>query len=193
MPKCTVKKCNAEYYAKGFCERHYKRNAKYGDPLAGVGNHAPPEQRFWRFVSERKPGKCWVFSGGGKKSRYGQFQVNSENRDHTLAHRYSYQIHHGKIPDGKVVMHSCDNPRCVNPAHLSVGTAKENTQDMIVKGRHARQAPLGNDNGKAILTPKLVRMIRSSSETNISLAQKIGVSINAVRGVRIKRTWAHIK
>jgi hypothetical protein len=89
-------------------------------------------------------------------------------------------------------MHSCDNPACVNPAHLTSGTHKANTADMIAKGRHARQAPAGQDNGKSILTEETVRMIRASPQTNAELSRELGVSPNTIRGVRTGRTWAHV-
>lgn len=190
MPQCSVPKCQNKYYAQGFCGKHYQRNRKFGDPLAGHGNHAPPEERFWRHVV--KGLGCWVYSGGSAKAKYGLFQRHNRG-DVVLAHRYSYELHIGKIPAGKIVMHICDNPRCVNPKHLSVGTHKENTQDMIAKGRHARVAPLGTDNGKAKLTPAKVRAIRASADTNKALADRWGLSVNCIRGVRIGRTWAHIK
>jgi hypothetical protein len=109
------------------------------------------------------------------------------------AHRYSHIIHNGPIQKGLVVKHSCHNRLCVNPKHLSAGTPSENTQEMIAAGRHAGVAPLGTDNGKAKLTPAKVRVIRKSAETNKALADRWGLSINAIRGARIGRTWSHIK
>lgn len=89
-------------------------------------------------------------------------------------------------------MHSCDVMRCVNPAHLSLGTPKENTADMIAKGRHARQAPKGEASGKAVLTEEIVRAIRASDESHAVLARRFGCGANTVRGVRTGRTWSHV-
>ena len=108
------------------------------------------------------------------------------------AHRYSYVLAHGNIPPRKIVMHTCDNPRCVNPKHLVLGTPKDNTRDMIQKGRKRTVAPKGNENGKAKLTPAIVREIRASKENHAALGRRLGFSANAIRGVRIGRTWSHV-
>lgn len=92
---------------------------------------ATPSERFWRYV--QKTDGCWLWTGHVKKGGYGQFSLT-----HTRpvgAHRYSYELHNGAVPAGLFVMHSCDTPACVNPAHLTIGTAKDNTADMIAKGR----------------------------------------------------------
>lgn len=101
-------------------------------------------------------------------------------------------MHIGPIPDNLLVMHLCDNPSCVNPDHLMVGTAKENTQDMIAKGRKRVVAPLGERNGKAKLTADLALHIKKSSSTNAQLARELGLSPNCIRGVRTGRTWKHV-
>jgi hypothetical protein len=93
-----------------------------------------------------------------------------------------------RLAEGK-----CDNPSCVNPYHLLVGTPKENTQDMIRKGRKKTVAPLGESNGKSLLDAEKVRLIRSSTLNNTALGKQLGVSSNCVRGVRTGRTWSHIE
>lgn len=188
---CSIKDCDKPYSAKGLCASHYARFKKFGDYNYTPSPQAPPEIRFWRFVQKVGHGGCWIFTGSSKTHKYGMFSLTSKTP--VLAHRYSYTLHKGKIPRGKVVMHSCDNPRCVNPKHLSVGTYKENTADMYAKGRNIIQAPIGTDNGKAILTPEKVRFIRRSPDNNKVVAGQLGVSINCIRGVRIGRTWSHVK
>lgn len=109
------------------------------------------------------------------------------------AHRAAYLITHGvSAPADSVVMHTCDNRACVNPAHLVIGTPKDNTADMDSKGRRRVVAPPGEVNGKAVLTEETVRYIRSSGKSNAALSRELGVSINTVRGVRIGRTWRHV-
>ena len=86
-----------------------------------------------RFFSKiEKTNSCWNWSAQIYPSGYGAFYMNSKN---TLSHRASWVIHFGEIPKGMLVCHACDNPKCVNPDHLWLGTHKENTNDMIVKGR----------------------------------------------------------
>ncbi len=87
--------------------------------------------RFWRFTDKGASGECWprkVSPGGA----YGRVIVNGIV---TRAHRYSWTIHKGPIPDGMYVLHTCDNPACVNPAHLWLGTQQDNVDDMVAKGR----------------------------------------------------------
>lgn len=191
---CCVAGCDKPYYAKSCCEMHYQRLKKYGDPLGGEQNHAPADERFRRFYCKGGPDECWEWHGKSRTSGgYGRFQPGGRSSPHVLAHRYAFELATGLIPYGKIVMHTCDNQICVNPAHLRLGTHKENTQDMIKKGRHARVAPVGNENGKAVLTPDLVRYIRSvPSMSHAALAREIGCAVSTVRGVRSGRVWNHI-
>ena len=170
---------------------HYQRFKKYGNPLGGTKNHAPPEERFLRFVV--KTDACWKWSGK-KNNGYGVLSKGSKKDGYFLAHRFSWELHNKQsIPDGMFVMHKCDNPECCNPEHLIIGTPKENTQDMIAKGRRRLVAPLGAENGKSVLNEEKVKFIRSSDLSHAKLARLLEVSLNCVRGVRIGRTWAHIK
>jgi hypothetical protein len=89
-----------------------------------------------RFMAKvNKTETCWLWTGGiiVRGYPYGLFRVDRSPMK--LAHRVSYELHKGEIPDGLNVLHTCDNPRCVNPEHLFVGTQKENIQDMNRKGR----------------------------------------------------------
>lgn len=93
---------------------------------------APEEERFWLYVE--KTDNCWTWTGATNKDGYGQ--INSRNATRRiLAHRLSWMIHFGGIPSGLFVCHACDNPPCVRPDHLFVGTAMDNMRDMIKKGR----------------------------------------------------------
>lgn len=189
---CTVEGCERFVNGHGLCVTHYDRWRKYGDPLKGRQLHAPPEERFWRFVVRGTEDECWLFRGSGE-ARYATFQLQGRKGRHVGAHRFSYEMHHGPIPDGMVVMHKCDTPRCVNPAHLTVGTPKQNTQDMIRKNRHGRVAPIGEASPFAVLTEEAVRAIRASSETNRALARRYGVGFTTVRSARSGKTWRHIQ
>lgn len=112
-----------------------------------------------------------------------------------LAHRASYMVHHGPIPDGMVVRHTCDTPRCINPDHLVAGTPKDNVRDMWDRGRANPNPDLPHRRGEkangAKLTEELVRQIRISG-TGAGWARQLGVHEQTIREVRQRKTWAHI-
>lgn len=193
MAICSIKDCGNKSRTNGLCNKHALRLRLTGTTDPGPKAHGTLADRFWRKVEKGKKFECWEWLGWQTPAGYGSIQRGGKNSPTLLAHRVCYEIHNGKIPDGLFVMHSCDNPSCVNPSHLSLGTPKDNTGDMINKGRHNFVAPLGTENGKSILTPDLVRYIRKSPKNNAELGREIGVSINAVRAVRIGRTWSHVK
>lgn len=174
---CSVEGCDRKHYAKGLCEMHWRRVRKHGDPLAGA-NHAPLTDRFWRYVC--KGDGCWLWVGNRAPNGYGRIQSGGKGSRHVGAHRLSYEIHHGPIPEGVVVMHSCDTPACVNPAHLSAGTHRDNTADMITKGRRR---------GRMILTPDQVAEIRGSIEPARIVAPRYGVSKSTIWAIRSGQNW----
>lgn len=135
--RCSVVGCDLEYAGRGYCNRHYQKWLRWGDP-AGVKARTttPLEKRFWPKVDVRAPDQCWPFTGNRGRSGYGLiFLSKREGKLVESAHRVAVRLSGRHIPEGMVVLHSCDNPPCCNPAHLRVGTAKENTHDMLKKGR----------------------------------------------------------
>jgi hypothetical protein len=113
-----------------------------------------PEQRFWPRV--RKSTGCWEWTGGRYKSGgYGQFKASVGQ---VRAHRFSWELHNGPIPDGMWVLHRCDNPPCVRPEHLYLGTVRENVRDMIERGRGAGHFPRKTHchRGHALVEPNLI-------------------------------------
>jgi hypothetical protein len=199
VSKCSVDGCDRKVLSRGYCNAHYIRWRTTGDvqahtPLQITGSKAkaPPEVRFWRNVAKRGAGDCWIFGVGGYR-RYRTFSLGAKADGTIGAHKFSYELHNGQVPEGMVVMHSCDNPTCVNPAHLVLGTYLANMQDMHAKGRAKPGRAIGERNPNVRLTPELVRLIRGSAKGNKELAAELGVGINTVRGVRIGRTWKHVK
>jgi hypothetical protein len=141
-------------------------------------------ERFWTKANTK--GECWHWTGARNEKGYGRFRLNSRNR---FAHQVAYELTCGPIPAGCIVMHTCDTPGCVNPAHLRLGTVAENNADKMAKGRH-RVVPLkGERNGAAKLTAEAVRAIRASRLSSRREAALYGVSPEAIQQVRRGLTW----
>ena len=104
-------------------------------------------------------------------------------------HRAVYQEAHGDLPEGMVVLHTCDNPRCINLDHLIAGTQSENVRDMISKGRDNYVNPKGESHGQARLTEEQVAEVRASSDIQRVLAARYGVSRTAISAIKTGRSW----
>jgi hypothetical protein len=191
---CEIDGCGGKRQKLTFCQKHYQRIKKYGSPDDRKWSQAPLEVRFWLKVDKKSENECWPWLGQKLKNGYGRLSLGPKSEGSDGAHRVSWMLaNKQKISAGMFVMHKCDNPECVNPSHLAIGTPKENTADMIAKGRKRIFSPVGNKNGKAIITPDIVRQIRASDESHASLARRFNISPNCVRGVRIGRTWSHVE
>jgi hypothetical protein len=135
---------------------------------------------------KKQDGGCWEWQG--KTWGTMGYGVYSNNGKH-VAHRWSYEAAFGPIPVGKLVMHTCDNPLCVRPEHLTLGTHKDNMQDARVKGR-MKKAYRSN----AILTEEDVREIKREPNTYVgTLADRYGVGKEAIHSIRRGRTWRSVQ
>lgn len=193
MRLCSVVGCGRKHRTGGYCDMHAQRMRHTRTVDDGPKAPGTLADRFWRHVDVRSKNQCWEWTGATRsKIGYGHIQEGGKGSRTVSAHRVSYVLHYGQIPNGLIVMHKCDNPGCVNPEHLMLGTHKANIHDMIRKGRRIIVAPLGIENGKAVLNETMVREIRASTEPHAVIARRLGVSSGAVRGVRNGRTWKHI-
>ena len=149
------------------------------------------EYRFLRFV-EKSDG-CWTWRGSGQRAGYGVFWLRGKLLG---AHRASHVLFIGPVADGMDVCHHCDNPRCVNPDHLFVGTPRDNWNDMHRKGRGS-PPPLirGSAHPKAKLSEGLIPEVfrlRSLGLTTYQIAEVFGISRPAICAVLNRKTWRHI-
>lgn len=131
---------------------------------------------------------CWEWRGYCRPSGHGAIGIGKQAVDY--AHRISWIVHNGPIPDGQAVCHRCDNPPCVNPAHLFLGTISDNNADMRGKGRQAR----GQTNGSAKLTDDQVREIRrmAGSCSQRAIAEEFGVTQQLVSHIIRRTRWGHV-
>lgn len=155
---------------------------------------------FWERVD--KSDECWVWTGALTKFGYGHTSglPYGEKRP-LLTHRVSWLLTHGDIPDGMCVLHRCDNPPCVRPDHLFLGSKKDNTQDMIDKGRGRAGAQpwnsrtLGERNAHAKLTASQVVEMRkraAAGEHYRDLADAYGISVSNANTIIIGNSWRHV-
>jgi len=148
------------------------------------------EERFWKKVNVRGDDECWIWVGHRDQKGYGRIRTDphSVGRGHIHAHRAAWELTNGPIPDGFCVCHHCDNPPCVNPKHLFLGTKKDNTQDSIAKDRFT----IGERNGMAKLTQKQVDQIRvllSCGATQREVASWYGVSEANISLIKVGARW----
>jgi len=156
------------------------------------------EEKFWEKVNKKGKDDCWEWLAGRNHKNYGNFYVsigNSKDK-HWIAHRMAWKLTYGEIPKGLHICHHCDNPPCVNPNHLWIGTNKDNILDASRKGRLVRKIR-GEDHHKSKLTEKEVIEIKHiRKETGLSFI-KIGKMFNVhpttIGYIMRGRTWSHIK
>jgi hypothetical protein len=187
---CTVAHCERKAVAKGLCVNHYRALRLYGDPLGGVQkqHHGLTLRERFDTYTKRADG-CWEWLGYRDPNGYGRLNVGGRP---ILASRVSYLLHYGDVPGGKYVCHKCDNPPCVNPEHLFLGTQADNVADMQAKGRARKRGLPGVSHHAAKLTDDRVRAIRSSDASDAALAKEFGVTRATIHAVRHRRTWTHV-
>lgn len=152
-------------------------------------------KRFWKYVKRGSENECWEWIGYREHLMgYGIITIGGRSGTAASAHRIAFQIANGEIPKGLCILHSCDNPACCNPAHLTAGTRKQNNADRDKRGRHV--ALKGSLHGNAILTEDQVREIKATHVRKYGWvakkARELGVSRLTVSRIVNGRHWKHI-
>lgn len=152
------------------------------------------ERRFWAHVVKGSQDECWEWRGTKRTGGYGFLRVwVLQGNPEIKASRIAWLLVHGSVPVDQLLCHRCDNPACVNVAHLFLGTHTDNSQDMIRKGR--KYSTAGTNNGNAILTPAAVLEIRqllASKVTVRDIALRHGVGIGVVYSIKYNRAWKQV-
>lgn len=141
--------------------------------------------RFWPMFEERGEADCWPWKRAIDREGYGRFTFEKKRK---FAHRIAYLLAYGEIPRGLKVLHRCDNPICVNPAHLFLGSHQDNMSDRNGKGRTAK----GERNGRAKLTESQVGEIRDWRKVGASyrsIASRFGINDKTVRQICSGKLW----
>ncbi len=168
-----------------FVHGHFARANRVGRPPK------PLADRFWAKVD--KSGDCWIWRGSTNNRGYGAIEYSYTNGKQVMqaAHRVAWILTNGPIPEGMMVCHRCDNPPCVRPDHLFLGSGFDNMADMAVKGRSLK----GIRNHKARLTPEDIETIRDERARGVplrELAERYGVALTTISAVARGENWKHI-
>lgn len=192
---CSIPNCRGQGVRRrtGLCSGHHKRQRLYGDPLA-VTKHKKrrvisAEVRFWAKVEKTED--CWLWRAAVSPRGYGIFGLGTLERNRA-AHRYSWELHFGPIPEGIYVCHHCDNPPCVRPEHLFLGDHAANMADMAAKGR----ALYGEKHNLVILSEpdvlEIRRLWQAGGKTQVEIAEMFGTNKANVSQIVRGKKWKYL-
>ena len=139
-----------------------------------------PRERFFRYVQITDT--CWLWKGGLTHNGYGRYKINYRS---VKAHRFSWELHFGKIPENALILHTCDNPKCVNPKHLEIGTQLDNVRDCQLKGRKFCKL-------KPEQVLEIAEFLRKNTATEHQLAVLYGVSYDSIAAIRDRKAWENL-
>jgi hypothetical protein len=178
-----------------FSMKHSKRI--YSTQAQPLPKPTPEDvERFWSKVDKGAPNECWEWTGYTNEDGYGGFSYDTSShgpgRHSFQSHRFAYFVNTEINPGKNLVLHTCDNPPCCNPDHLFLGTAKDNIEDCVRKGRHVPTGSPGETNPKAKLTEAQVQLIREMNGSQRAIAKCFGVAKFTVQRIRSGAGWKHV-
>lgn len=166
-----------------------KRGWVRGEPmpfLQGHNRRPTTEDAFRQRFVAGPPDQCWEWQGSRDEHGYGYLRS-------IRAHRLSFELHCGPIPDGMGVLHRCDNRACVNPAHLFLGTQEDNNLDMVSKGRHMHGERVPGHKLSSKDVPTIRRLYAAGGSSYSSLSLLFGVSKSAIQDIVERKTWKQVE
>lgn len=184
---CKVEGCERGHEARGYCYNHDRRVQAHGHPLGGrLNNLAPASDRLKHYST--RVGDCIEWTGLKDRKGYGRIGVDGST---LAAHRVAYAEFVGPVPDGLVVRHKCDNPPCINPDHLEVGTQADNARDMVERGRSTRGA---RNPGARLTNEQAIEIYhRAKAEGGYrAIGLEYGVGESTVHNIVAGNSWSSV-
>ncbi len=176
--KCAVESCAGKAHCKGLCKLHYQRQWRTGSvDVSRPCLHGSLEERFARHFIPGAPNACWEWKGNRDKEGYGSIR-SGHTQDR--AHRVAFRLNGGQLKPGQQVLHSCNNPPCVNPAHLRAGNHLQNMADRMASGHYLE----GEKHFNSKLSDAEADQVRCATGTNKEIAARFGISPSQVRNIR---------
>lgn len=185
--RCSVDGCERGAIKRSMCGMHYQRWRKHGETRGGETERPLLASKNEALIFHGwtvEDSECWTWSGPTSEGR-GVLSVNGQRH---YAYRVAYECWVDPIPPGYVICHRCDNPICMNPAHLFAGTQLDNIDDMTVKGRSVH----GTKNHHAVLSPESVATVMGLLAAGIPqprIAAKFGVARTTISAISTGRSW----
>ena len=187
MPKCKIKGCENKYRTAGFCNAHYLRNYRHGDPNI--------KKSKWNEKLDYKVSESNCFEVTSHKPGNHGYPLIMHKKKCLPAHRKIYEEMFGEIPKGQLVRHKCDNRLCINPEHLELGTFKDNMNDKVKRGRQAKGEQNARSKLKEYQVIEIKRILKQGSSLKHNaklLSEKYGVAVATINDIYYGNTWKHI-
>lgn len=180
--------CNASLENLGLSPAHLARAMYCSKPCAMKARRPPLLETLLNNSVRDQDSGCWNWDGYRDRKGYGRM---TETGGEVLSHRISWAFHNKRpVPEGMHVLHKCDNPRCINPEHLMIGTNLDNHYDKMAKGR--QRGATGELNCKAKLTEADILAILKDTRSHAAIGREYGVTYTTIASIRSGRTWKHV-